>query len=192
MHLMPRNPERIASLMGMDPGTNTFGLAWINIDVSTLEIVNTQSLLLVAEKMRPDPWYAEINTDRHARLQVLSRNISNVLHDVQPVCVVTESPFFNQKRPNAFQALIETLEMIRQVVYAYNWTQPLNYIDPPSVKRAVGAAGNAKKEEVQARVIKIPELNYQGSVPLEELDEHSIDAIAAVYSKLIEFRRNRQ
>jgi Holliday junction resolvasome RuvABC endonuclease subunit len=189
---MPSDPGQFANLMGMDPGTNTFGLAWITVDVVTLEIASTQTLTLVADKMRPDPWYAQINCDRHARLQVLSRNISDVLKYVQPSCVVTESPFFNAKRPNAYQALVETIEMIRQTVYCYDWHMPLSYIDPPSVKRAVGAAGNAKKEEVQARVLRIAELNYQGSVPLEEVDEHSIDAIAAVYSKLIEFRRNRQ
>lgn len=192
MHLTPHYPDNLATLLGMDPGTNNFGLGWITVNVETLEIVKTESLTLVADKMRPDSWYAEVNCDRHARLHVLSRNISDVLMYVRPSCVVTESPFFNAKRPNAYQALVEAVEMIRQTVYCYDWQIPVSYIDPPSVKRAVGAAGNAKKEEVQARVLKIAELNYQGSVPLAEVDEHQIDAIGVVYSKLIEFRRNRQ
>lgn len=191
MHLMPHSAESVVSILGLDPGTNTLGLGWINFDVSSLQIVNTQSLLLIADKMRPDPWYAEIHCDRHSRLKVLGENILQMLHYVRPVCIVTESPFFNPSRPNAFAALIETVEMIRQAVSQFDSYKSLNYIDPPSVKRAVGAAGNAKKEEVQRRVIMVEELNYQGSVPLASLDEHSIDAIAVAYSKLIEFRRNR-
>ena len=188
---MPHSAESVATILGLDPGTNTLGLGWINFDVKTLRIVNTQSQLLIADKMRPDAWYAEVHCDRHARLQRLGQNILQMLRWIGPVCVVTESPFFNASRPNAFAALIETVEMIRHAVSEFDGYKSLNYIDPPSVKRAVGAAGNAKKEEVQSRVVKVEELNYQGSIPLASLDEHSIDAIAVAYSKLIEFRRNR-
>lgn len=191
MHLMPYNAESIVTILGLDPGTNNLGLAWISFDAVTLQIVRTQSLLLTADKMNPSPWYAEIHCDRHSRLKTLQENILQVLHYVNPVCVVTESPFFNALRPNAYQALIETIEMIRHAVSMFDIYKSLNYIDPPSVKRAVGGAGNAKKEEVQRRVLMIDELNYQGQTPLGSLDEHSIDAIAVAYSKLIEFRRNR-
>lgn len=188
---MPSYSEDIVTILGLDPGTNTLGLGWINFDVQTLSIRDTQSLLLVADKMNPDPFYAEVHCDRHARLQVLYNNILEMLHYLRPVCIVSESPFFNSLRPNAYQALIETVEMIRHCVDAFDRYKSLNFIDPPSVKRSVGAAGNAKKDEVQRRVVALPELNYQGSIPLSLLDEHSIDAIAVAYSKLTEFRRNR-
>lgn len=188
---MPHHAEGACTILGLDPGTNTFGLGWLNCDIASLQILNTQSMLLVADKMNPSPWYAEVNCDRHARLQVLSQSLFQVLCYLRPVCVVTESPFFNSSRPNAYQALVETIEMIRHTVYAYDRCMSVNYIDPPSVKRAVGAAGNAKKEEVQSRVVALSELNYFGSCPLPQLDEHSVDAIAVAYSKLIEFRRNR-
>lgn len=191
MHLMPYSSEGFVTLLGLDPGTNNLGLGWINFDPGSLSIINTQSLLLTADKMDPDPFYAEVHCDRHARLRILSENILQMLHWIRPVSIVSESPFFNASRPNAYAALIETVEMIRHTVSAYDWQQSLNYIDPPSVKRAVGAAGNAKKEEVQSRVMQLLELNYQGPTPLSHLDEHSIDAIAVAYSKLIEFRRNR-
>lgn len=191
MHLIPHGVGDCATLLGLDPGTNNLGLAWINFDPVSLSILNTQSLLLTADKMNPSPFYAETHCDRHARLEVLYENILQVLHWIRPVSVVTESPFFNANRPNAFAALIETVEMIRHAVCQYDWQQSLNYIDPPSVKRSVGAPGNAKKEVVQNHVLLIPELNYQGTTPLSYLDEHSIDAIAVAYSKLIEFRRNR-
>jgi Holliday junction resolvasome RuvABC endonuclease subunit len=57
-------------------------------------------------------------------------------------------------------------------------------IDPPSVKKAVGATSHAKKDEVKAALARLPDLNYNGPVPLEMLDEHSIDALAVAYCRL--------
>jgi len=188
---MPKHVDRIGTILGLDPGTNNLGLGWVQADLGDLRIQSTHSQLLVAEKMRPNPYIAQAMGDRHARLHVLQQNLLEMLFYLRPVCVVSESPFFNPRRPNAYEALVQTVDMIKHALYRYDDQMTLTFIDPPSVKKAVGASGNAKKEEVQSRIVKVEELNYSGSVPLSQLDEHSIDAIAVAYAKLTQFRRNR-
>ena len=53
------------------------------------------------------------------------------------------------------------------------------------MKNAVHAIGDAGKGLMRDKVIAIRHLlNYNGIVPLEELDEHSIDALAVAYTQL--------
>jgi Holliday junction resolvasome RuvABC endonuclease subunit len=136
-----------------------------------------------------DPLMIQSHSERFARIDTLGLNILDILRYHQPIAVVCESPFFNSKRPQAFAALIEATNMIRQTVWAYDRSIGLDLVDPPSVKRAVGAKGNAGKDDVHTAVTAIGELNYEGLLPLSSLDEHSIDAIAVAYSKLIEYRQ---
>jgi Holliday junction resolvasome RuvABC endonuclease subunit len=126
---------------------------------------------------------------RFARLHSHYVNLRMTFEYTRPVIVVCESPFFNAKRPQAYGALVETLSAVRRALWEYDPYMQLYLIDPPRVKRAVGAAGNAGKDDMRTAVLKLAqELRYQGPVPLECIDEHSIDAIAVGYSKLVEFR----
>lgn len=189
MHLMPSDPEHLACIVGLDPGTETLGVGIITFDVRTLWIEKTTALTLKGSKCRMNPSMIESHSERFARIDTLGLNILDILHYHKPIAVVCESPFFNSKRPQAFSALIEATAMIRYTVWRYDPSIGLCLVDPPSVKQAVGAKGNAGKDDVQKAVLTIGELNYQGLLPLSSLDEHSIDAIAVAYSKLIDYRK---
>jgi len=186
---MPADPDCLASIVGLDPGTDTLGVGIITFDVRTLWIDHTSALTLKGSKCRMDPMMIESHSERFARINTLGLNILDILRYHRPVAVVCESPFFNSKRPQAFAALIEATAMIRQTVWEYDRTIGLDLVDPPSVKQAVGAKGNAGKDDVHKAVLQIGELNFRGLLPLSSLDEHSIDAIAVAYSKLIEYRQ---
>jgi Holliday junction resolvasome RuvABC endonuclease subunit len=66
---------------------------------------------------------------------------------------------------------------------AYDPWKPLYRVDPPTVKKKVGAPGNADKNAVKQALLRLPDLNYQGETPLAMLDEHSVDALAVAYGK---------
>lgn len=57
----------------------------------------------------------------------------------------------------------------------------INGIDPSSVKNAVGAKGNAKKEVMAEQLLTLENILLSDR-PLRELDEHSVDAVAVAYS----------
>jgi hypothetical protein len=189
LHLLPGDASRVGSILGIDPGTQSLGTGIIDIDVTTLEIVRSTATTFVGDKLGPNRWLANVHSDRFARLDAHRRNLLELLHLVQPISVVCESPFFNSRRPQAFSALVETVDMVRHAVWEYDQNMVLDLIDPPSVKRAVNAAGNAGKDDVHLAISKISEFKYSGLIPFASLDEHSIDALAVAYSKLIEYRK---
>jgi Holliday junction resolvasome RuvABC endonuclease subunit len=190
MHLMPLDACDVGSIVGIDPGTETLGLACIKFSVSSLRIVGTSAHTFTGSKLGMNQWIAAIHSNRYSRLQAHRMNLIFQFNHYQPNIIVCESSFFNPRRPNAFSALVEVLDTVRDAVLAYDNTLALHLIDPPSVKKAVGASGASGKESVKEAVLKLTdELQYQGDICLDQLSEHAIDAIAVAYSKLNEYRR---
>ncbi len=189
---MPASRDDRARLCGIDPGSNTLGFCSIEFSVDTLDIYSTEACTFIGTKLPAQIHTANVQGDRIARILAHEENLYRCFEYHRPLTVVSESPFYSSRMPNAFQALLEVLNAIRQALLRHNNLMCLEIIDPPSVKKAVGAPGNAGKDEVKAAVMKLTDLNFQGPVPLALLDEHSIDAIAVAYSKIREYRLYRQ
>jgi Holliday junction resolvasome RuvABC endonuclease subunit len=187
MFHIPANSQS-AQILGIDPGSSTLGISCMSIDVHTLEIVCTQAITFTASKLQINPWMEQIHSPRFARISAHKENIKRILQHCLPVAVVCESPFYNPTRPQAYGALVETLDAIRQAVWEHDQCMPLDLIDPPTVKRCVGGKGNADKDEMKKLVLNLPDLNFIGPSSLLEIDEHSIDAIAVCYSKIMQYR----
>ena len=186
---MPSGASRIARLIGIDPGTNTLGVAELSFDVETLQILNITAVTLVAAKQTRDFWSNGIHGDRFGRINWLEDELTEIFHISDPFQIAVESPFFNRMRPNAFEPLIQIKFAIQRAVYHFTAWKQLYEIDPPTVKKSVGAKGNADKDTMKLAVIAYLELHgipYTGPVPINELDEHSIDAIAVVIARFIQ------
>jgi len=186
LHLPEQSP-RTAVIVGIDPGSDKLGFCTITFDIETMQIVKTTARTLVGSKLMPShSWAAELHGDRLVRIVALKEAIIELLREANPIQITIESPFYNSKRPMAFQALVQVLTALTEAVIEYDvWKTPF-LIDPPTVKKAVGAAGNADKFKVRDSVLALPNLFFEGPVPLEEIDEHSIDAIAVAYARLKE------
>lgn len=185
-HIPPNNPYPV--ILGIDPGSETLGVSCLVIEPVSLQIVSTQAMTFIGSKLNMNAWMESVHSARFARIDAHKENLKQLFTLTRPVCVVCESPFYNPRRPQAYGVLVETLDAIRHAVWEYDQHLGLNLIDPPTVKRSVGAKGNADKDVMKQSVCALTDLNYQGQVPLSLLDEHSIDAIAVAYSKLVEFR----
>jgi Holliday junction resolvasome RuvABC endonuclease subunit len=170
-------------IVGLDPGTNTFGIAKLVFSNRTGEIISTEARTLVGERLPGrDLWLAEQHGEMYSRVSAISDELVSLLNDVQPDYVATESPFFNSLRPYAYGTLMTTMTFIRQAVTRYSsWCQ-LHLLPPSCVKLAVQAGSSAKKDAVREAVLALPDLKYESSAnTLDTLDEHSIDAIAVAY-----------
>lgn len=188
--------SRIFNIVGIDPGTNTLGYAVLKVSLPDLTIVESDAFTLKGEKlMSPDTWLAEVYTDRMVRLDALHFKLVRLFQRDVPIAVAGEEPHFNRKFPNAFGPLVETMAMIRQAVIRFDRWVVFRTFDAMSIKRAVGVEGKIPKgkakQVVREQVLAQPEFRYNGAIPIEELDEHSIDALAIAYTLLLAMRNGR-
>jgi Holliday junction resolvasome RuvABC endonuclease subunit len=179
--------QAICRIIGIDPGSTTLGFSVLEYDARTLKIIRTYALTFNAGKMKLSDLDIESHSERYARIYELMEALYDKFVELQPTFVICESPFMAMRRPQAYGALVEVVFAIRSALRKYDPTMSLDLIDPPSAKNAVGAAGNAKKEQVQAALMKLlPELHFDESLseaPFAKLDEHSVDGTAIAYSR---------
>lgn len=165
-------------LLSIDPGTATMGITLWEWDVGSklYRIVDCFTF----EAKDNDPLYdstGETHGKRIARLIHLGDLLLNVLREFKPHAVICESPFLG-RFPQAFAGLIECIVTIRNALFRYDPFLPLYQVDPPSAKKATGMTFTKKstKEDVKTALQKRTDLVWD--VDIDELDEHSIDAVA--------------
>jgi Holliday junction resolvasome RuvABC endonuclease subunit len=194
MFTLPEGSDSTMTMIGIDPGTDTIGIAELELDIVTLKIVSSQSRTLSGAKLaregtKTSPWVTMIHGKRFARIHALVQALLWFFRSRRPFRISSESPFINKRFPQAGLALTEAVFAFRLAVWEYDPWMEFGQIDPPSAKNAIGAKGNAKKEEVRDALLEYPDLNYIGTTPLEDLDEHSRDALAVVicdYQQMLE------
>lgn len=172
-------PYRIAAI---DPGTNTLGISFIDVDLKHRTITVVDSTTYRADsRVKEESLIYETRGDRAARLHFHYHNFGALLRQFQPHAVIAESPFMG-RFPAAFEALCECREMLRRAVADYNPTIPLELVDPPTAKKAVGAlVQKGSKENVRDSVLALKDLRWALPYPIELLDEHCYDSIACGY-----------
>lgn len=173
-------PYRICAI---DPGTNTLGISFLDVGLlqKTITVIDSTTYRADA-RVREDTIVYETRGDRAARLHFHHANFSALLRQFQPHAVIAESPFMG-RFPAAFEALCECRDMLRSAVWSYNPRIPLELIDPPTAKKAVGAlVQKGSKENVRDSVLALPDLSWALPYPIELLDEHCYDSIACGYS----------
>ena len=182
--IVPPTFSQCARVVATDPGSNCMGVATIDFNCITKEIVATHAFTIKAKQSFINESFDELFGNRLSRIKSMTEVLGNHYCLMRPNFAVCESPFIGMSQPSAYGALMETVCSVRDALASYDAYMPLYMIDPPSAKIGVGAPGNAKKEQMTAAVSALsPILNYTGGV-IEALDEHSIDAIAVGYSFL--------
>jgi len=178
------------TILSIDPGTIRLGFSIIKLSIKDLEIVEAFAWTIEATRL---DFYKEdviqIHGEKFARIIAIKKMFKYVLEFYRPLSVVCESPFFNMARPSAAGPLYELLATIEQTVFEWDNQKPLYKVEPKTVKKAVGASANAKKDEVRIAVSKVKELQC---ACLDFLDEHAIDAIAVGYAYINQSLRNRK
>ena len=181
MLTVPMDSDPCVNLIGIDPGTTKLGVGIIRVDFLTRQIVSSDAFTLRGDWLVRGDWVPGIHGDRYARIKALTDTLVDIFIRYSAWKVSSEAPFFNPRRPGAFEALVEILSGIRQAVHQYDMWQKLYTVDPSSVKNAVGAKGGSDKDIIKQSVARLTDLNYIGAKPLMDLDEHSIDALAVAY-----------
>lgn len=188
MLTMPKEAPSVVSICGIDPGSNTLGLAILRFSIETLDIVSSEAMTLHGKKTARYSWTTEIHGERHGSIESNREFLLQLFIAERPLQIASESPFFNHLHPSAYGPLVESISAVRQAVMQYDLWKPLYMIDPPTVKNAVGVKGNRGgkegKELMRQAVLSLASvLKYAGAIPITALDEHSIDALAVAYAR---------
>lgn len=179
MLVFPEFGSNIVTLVGIDPGTTMLGYGVLAYDASTLDIVYTEATSFNSERMIiSDCLISYTHTDRMARIDAQYRNLVRLFKYHRPFEIACESPFFNRQRPAAFGALVEILSAINMAAMDYDGLTSFIPYPPSVIKKSVGAGAFCDKDEIKARMLQIKDLNFRGPYPLENVDEHALDALA--------------
>lgn len=194
MLYIPPDSAREVAIVGIDPGSDTLGISASWVDIETLALKRLYAQTYKASQRSRNMWYRDEHGDRAARIRWHEENLFNLLCELNPVAVVSESPFFSVRFPSAYGALTEVVDAIKSAMWRWRPTAVLTLIDPPTVKNAVGVKGNAGKEEVHAGLVNYlrqegGERIFQGPGTLVALDEHATDASAVGICYLERLRR---
>lgn len=170
-------------LVGLDPGSNTFGASVLDVDLATQEISLIHAETFVGESLARAYFHViNVHGNRVARLMALEEVLYNFFRDNEPHGIIAESPYLG-RFPKTFAALTEAITTIRRATFRYDMFMPLLMIDPTSVKNGVGMriVKGKTKEDVKEAVKALKDLSNPYGIDLDALDEHSIDAIAVAY-----------
>lgn len=191
MLVMPFDSRSTFTVTGIDPGSNSLGVSTFYLDVDSLQIVKSEAMTYVGANLGKNTFHTKLHGDRIGRIHGHKENLLRYFELERPFLIASEAPFVSRAHPLAGLVLTEVIEAIRSAMYEYDKSKDIYLIDPPTVKNAVGAAGNAPKEKVREKVMQLPDLNYQGVIPLALLDEHGLDSLAVGYCLVTRLRNLR-
>ena len=179
----------VFKLIGMDPGLMRFGLSVIEVDCYSRKIISFYSTTFYGNKLKGNKYVEEIHGERLCILRTLLNELEKEFNQHSALAYAIESPFYSMSSPSAFGSLNEIVSLVKQLIINQDDSKTLSLIDPPTVKKNVGAKGNADKLVVQEQVIKLfKEVPSLSLVSIENLDEHSIDSLAVAYSLYLNYR----
>lgn len=177
--------ETTFRILAIDPGTDTLGTAVLDVDLTCgrVSLVAAQTFS-GASGAAYYPDVGDTHGNRSAKLYSHEQNLGALFRHFQPHNVTCEAPYMG-RFPQAFEALVECRSSIRRALYNYDPTMPLEMVDPPTAKLAVGTVlkRGMDKGAVRAAILQLSNLYNATGRSVAVMDEHTIDAIAVGYFK---------
>lgn len=168
-------PNRIVSI---DPGTNTLGVACLEIDDSFSRIRVVDAMTIEAGKLarRKYTFQVELFGEKYAKLAAIKDALLRYYVAWHPLAVCSESPYMHLY-PATFAALTECVSVVQRSAVDYDPCCVVRMIAPSEAKKAVGVSGaSGDKEAVRQGILQHGCIDFDVDISL--LDEHAIDAIA--------------
>lgn len=163
--------------LSIDPGTNSLGITINGVDFRTKEKQVLHSTTVHIDKLAEIKYGDTIVLThglRYAKVHCCYEVVLKFLIDWNIQAVVSESPYMG-RFPQAFGALVECVQAMRNAVFQYNPYLTFNTIDPATIKKSLGVKGNSGDKN--AMTVAVGNM-LNGSYDIQYLDEHAIDSIA--------------
>lgn len=171
-------------IMGIDPGSRNLGVAIMEIDIDTLEIIDIIPIPISLNKYLINNYKT---SHLYSRLTVLRREFEDIIDTFNPIAVAVESGFINPKMPGAVIPLANVLAIMTNVILE-NDTDTMIIEYPPSIiKKTIGANPVGNKSPVLEAISNNEEIKE--IVDIDLLTEHNVDSIAIAYTLLVNLRK---
>jgi len=180
----------IATILGIDNGTNTMGAAIGELDLRTghLHIAFAETCTASRAEGRFDG-IGSVRGSLYSRRPVLREFIRWLLEEFNPGFVLSEGPFSHLNIDTYFRLRVTITEAIEEEVWIYSPNLEVEMVPPTTAKKAVKASSYVGKEPMREAILALTEVSYARDVNPLVLDEHCIDAIAVVYYKAVNLLR---
>lgn len=168
----------------IDPGSNTLGLSIFELNLLNKRLSIIETITISGEKnSRYDLDYIDVHGNKTARLLSHSDTLFNLLVYWNPSAIICESAYMG-RFPQAYAVLVETISYLKQAAFKYNPYMSFELIDPSTAKKNIKATIKGKDSVKESVLSLIPnEIDYLGSIPLNQIDEHGFDSISIGYYK---------
>lgn len=167
-------------IIAIDPGTDTMGISLFEMPPSGGIQVTYSNTFRATPYLKTREDVVACKGARIARLEIHAMNLDKLFRHFEPHAIAVETPFMH-RFPEAYAALVECFNTIRDVAYQYNPTMRLIHISPIEAKKSIGSKiAKGTKDDVRKAVLALSDVSWLGVDPTR-LDEHSIDSIAVGY-----------
>ena len=174
------------TLLAIDPGLNNVGIAIFTLKLEPFKIESIKAWTLKSEKLVDDSGLDDDDfIERLHKRKNIASALSKILHHYQPCIIVSESPFFDRRKPGSFEVLSEVMTTIMDTLIDYDPNIQFTTIPPLVVKQVLGVAGQKGKEVIKEAMGKEHELLSALEDDFEKLDDHAIDAIGVGHAYLV-------
>ena len=181
----PAHYDRL-TLLAIDPGLHNIGLAVYQIRLAPYAIESIHAETLRSVRVTDVSGLDDEDFAERVRIRYSMRSaFRTYVETVQPQLVVSESPFFDRRKPGSFAILTEIMTGLFDTVAEVNPLIRFSVVEPQLVKKVLGVAGQKGKDVVREAMGKTSRIMDVLTNPLDHLDEHSIDSIAVGYAYLV-------
>lgn len=182
-----KEPFALLRILAIDPGLNNTGISIFDVAVSPFKILKIHSFTLKADYLIDRSGLSDESFSERMHKRFSAREaIVGITKSYRPSVVVSESPFFDRKRPSSFATLVEVITTYFDAIVAVDPLITFSIVEPLLVKKVLGVAGQKGKEVVIEAVSKLEVLREALDVPFKNLDDHAVDSIAVGYAWLTE------
>jgi len=170
------------TIMGIDPGTSTVGVAIYHYENNRLTKITSELIDVSKENNRH-----KLNTHLDVRLTAIATELSLLYKKYNPIAVAMEHPFINARRPTSIIPLARSIEAIIHTALLFNPNIFIYKPAPTKIKAYVKVKDFKSKTAVLNAMLELDEIKGIIENPFS-ISEHEIDGVVIGYllHKLIE------
>jgi Holliday junction resolvasome RuvABC endonuclease subunit len=164
------------TVLAFDPGSSHLGIAILDDLLDGSKKIVRHAFTEHLRDTHPGyTAFADLHGSRQVRLMILRDTVTNMIRTIRPNAVIVESNY-KGRFVNAFAALVECVAACRSALFEVDPFAPLYLVDPTTVKINAGMKKIKGTDKEDVRRAARARTDIEWWVPLEDLDEHAVDA----------------
>lgn len=170
-------------ILSFDPGSYFLGMAVSDLNKDlTLSVLHAETFK-VERAIDIDSHDCALYGERYMRIRAISEYVNKCFETWYPSASVIELPYLG-KQASAFGSLKEIVLTLRNACINANPNRHPFLYEPSVIKKAAQVSGKSGDKSLMLKAVTtLPDLDIS-NIDVQQLDEHSIDAILIGYAHL--------